>query len=698
MKDKISKSIPRVDAADKISGSARYIADYQFESLLYARTIRSSEAHAKIIKIEIPSLPEGYYIISKEDIPGENRMKTVVSDHPIFAEAEVNYIGQPILLLVGPERDTLWHLSNQIKIDYEKLEAIYTLEESETAGKILTEYHISKGDTEKAFAEAAEIISEEFRSGPQEHVYLEPNGIAAELKDGQIFVYGSMQCPFYTEGALEMALGWDKSKIRVIQTTTGGAFGGKEEFPCLTACHVALAAVKSGHPVMMIYDRDEDIIVSTKRHASLVRLKAALDSQGLVYALDIELLFDAGAYSGLSPVVLQRGIFNSTGVYDIPHLKAQGRNMMTHTVPAGAYRGFGAPQTIFAIEMLLHQIAESHGIDPLEYKMRHLLKKGSKSSTGGTIRDDVLLPQIIEKVVSLTNYHSKYNNNQAFRGIGIALFLHGCGFTGAGESNIKGKVTLQKKNDKVTVLISSVEMGQGADTVLPKIVAHELDIPIENVSLALRDTGKVPDSGPTVASRTTMIVGGLLQKAAAELKKRWNEADELELSRVYSHPDYLRWDNDQFIGDAYPSYSWGANIAEVYVNPVTYEISIENITAVYDVGTVIDERALRGQMQGGIAQAAGWATIELMQTDKGRLLQKNLTDYKVPTSMDIPEIHCEFIDNPYHNGPFGAKCAGELPFVGPAPAIAAAVSHALKKKITKIPIRPEDLLSAGNEQ
>ena len=692
MKDSISRPIARLDAALKLSGKAKYIADYQFENLLYARTIRSSEACAKILNLVIPPLPLGYFLVNKEDISGLNRMKTVISDHPIFAEDEVSYIGQPIMLLVGPDRERLWELAQKVEIDYQPMDGIFTLEDSEANDHAFTEYQISKGDADKAFAEAAEIISESYRTGSQEHVYLEPNGIAAEYKEGQIFVYGSMQCPFYAEGALELCLGWDKSKIRVIQTTTGGAFGGKEEFPSLTACHVALAAIKSAHPVMMIYDRDEDIIVSTKRHPSLVRLKAALDSRGNISALDIDLLYDAGAYSGLSPVVLQRGIFNCTGVYNIPNLKARGRNMKTNTVPSGAYRGFGAPQSIFAIEMLLQQIAESHDFDPLEYKMRHILKKGDKSSTNGTIRDEVLLPEIVNKLVSLTNYHEKYRNNKPFHGIGISLFLHGCGFTGAGESLIQGKVILRKNGDLVRILVSSVEMGQGADSILSKIVAHELQIPLENVRLEPKDTGIIPDSGPTVASRTTMIVGGLLQSAAKELKKRWNEAEDVEISKVYSHPSHLQWNNDIFEGDAYPTYSWGANVVELSVNPITFELNLEKITAVYDVGAVIDERALLGQMHGGIAQGAGWASIEVLENHRGKILQNNLTDYKVPTSMDIPEIHCEFINNPYEYGPFGAKCAGELPFVGPAPAIAAAVSHALNRKITKIPIQPEDLL------
>lgn len=696
MTPSISKAIPRVDVAAKLRGEARYIADYSFDDLLYAKTVRSNIAKGKILSITCPDIPNGYFIIDKNDVSGVNRMRTVVSDHPVFAENEVNYIGQPILLVLGMDRETVFKICKAIHIDYEASEGIFSMEQSEAQGKVFTEYGFSKGDPEDAFLHSAQIIEDEYRTGLQEHAYLEANGMAAEFKEGQMIIRGSMQCPFYVEGAVSEVLGWNKEKIRIIQTSTGGAFGGKEEFPSLTACQLAVAALKTAHPVMMIYDRDEDIIVSTKRHPSIIRYKAGLDVNHHIIALDLDILYDAGAYTGLSPVVLQRGMFSSTNVYNFEHLHIRGRNLMTNTVPSGAYRGFGAPQTIFGTEMLLHNIAIKLGIEPLEYKMAHFLKRGDPTCTGGTIRDNVKLPEMIEKIVRKSGYGSLRSADSNKIGLGISPFIHGCGFTGNGEQMIQSKILLRKDKDRVNVFISSVEMGQGADTILPKIVAHTLGIPMEKVILSPRDTREIPDSGPTVASRTTMIVGGLMQQAALELKDRWNEAESLDVVRVYHHPSYLQWDNDTFHGDAYPTYSWGVNVAEVAIDTVTLELDIRKIWAIYDVGVAIDERALKGQMQGGIAQGTGWATIEVMEHLNGRLKQKNLTDYKVPTTMDIPDIECEFIENPYEYGPFGAKCAGELPFVGPAPAIAAAVSDALKIPIKQIPITPEYLMEVLN--
>ncbi|MCK4716362.1 MAG: molybdopterin-dependent oxidoreductase, partial [Candidatus Marinimicrobia bacterium] len=388
----------------------------------------------------------------------------------------------------------------------------------------------------------------------------------------------------------------------------------------------------------------------------------------------------------------------ATGVYNFPHLKVRGRNFKTNNVPSGAFRGFGAPQTIFGTEMLMHDIAVKLGTDPLDYKIKHLLKRGDPTCTSGKIRDEVKLPEIIEKVEKMSGYRRNIEKHKKFKGVGLSLFLHGCGFTGKGEAIIKGKIVLKKNGDCVTLKVSSVEMGQGAETCLRKIVAHTLSLPMEKVTCETIDTGLIPDSGPTVASRTTMIVGGLLRRASLELKDRWNEADEIEISKTYKHPDFLSWDDDKFEGDAYPTYSWGANVAEIEIDPVTYEIDVKKITAVYDIGVPIDKKTLIGQMQGGIVQGIGWATIEVMNTKKGNLVQSNLTDYKVPTSMDIPEIECEFIENPYEFGPFGAKCAGELPFVGAAPAIAAAASNALSVSIKNIPITPEYLMELDKHE
>ena len=297
----------------------------------------------------------------------------------------------------------------------------------------------------------------------------------------------------------------------------------------------------------------------------------------------------------------------------------------------------------------------------------------------------------------MSDYYNKIKSNKKYQGIGISLFLHGCGFTGKGESLIKGKIILSKNADIVTLKVSNVEMGQGAETCLRKIVSYTLEIPIENVVYEKVDTGIIPDSGPTVASRTTMIVGGLLRNASIEMKERWNESKTFEVSKSYKHPDFLNWDDDKFYGDAYPVYSWGANIAEVEIDPITYELTVQKFDAVFDIGVPIDERAVTGQMQGGIIQGIGWATIEVMDLNNGKLLQNNLTEYKIPTTMDIPEMNCDFVTNPYEFGPFGAKCAGELTFVGAPPAVAAAVANALGKPMNHLPITPEKLMEIDNE-
>ncbi len=697
MKEPISTSVIRVDSRKKLRGEAQYISDWKFEDGLFAKTVRSTKAKASILSIEIPDMPEGFYIVDKHDVPGVNKMRTVVSDHPLFAEDDVQYIGQPILLVVGPERETIYSIASEIKINYQEEPALFTLEEAEKRSTVFTDYNYKKENPEKAFVSAKRIIEDTFSTGYQEHVYLEPQGAAAEFKEDTLFVYGSMQCPFYVKSALLEAMALPEDKVRVVQSVTGGAFGGKEEFPSLNGCHVAIAANKTKHPVIMIYDRDEDILCSTKRHPSKVRYKAALDENDHIIALDIDVLLNAGAYNGLSPVVLQRAIFSATNVYNIKNLNVRGRNFMTNLVPSGAYRGFGAPQTIFAIEMLFRNIAVKLGIDPLEYKMRYLLKQGDPTCTGGQVHEEVKMPEIINKIVKNSDYYNKLKSNKKYQGIGISLFLHGCGFTGKGETMINGKIILVKNKESVTLKVSSVEMGQGAETALRKIVSQTLEIPIEKVIYEKVDTGLIPDSGPTVASRTTMIVGGLLRDTALEMKKSWNESDNLELSKVYKHPSYLKWDDEVFKGDAYPVHSWGANIAEVEIDPVTYELTINKLYAVFDVGVPIDERALIGQMEGGMVQGLGWATIEVMESKNGKLIQKNLTDYKIPTSMDIPEINCDFVLNPYEFGPFGAKCAGELSFVGSPPAVAEAVANALNKPINHLPITPEVLMEIDHE-
>jgi CO/xanthine dehydrogenase Mo-binding subunit len=692
----ISSSIPRLDADKKISGQAEYIADMVMDDFMHARTIRSEKAHAKIKAIHLPELPEGYTVIDKKDIPGNNRMQTVVSDHPLFAEAEVHYIGQPILLITGPSKEKTVELAEKVQLDYKELPAVTDMEEALSENEVHVNYQYAKGNPDAVFDNASKTITDEYRTGQPEHLYLETNGVIATCHSGRITIYGSIQCPFFVKNAVVEATGFAPEQIQVIQTVTGGAFGGKEEYPSLLAAQAAVASLKTGKPVRLILDRKEDIEATTKRHPSLLRYKASLNNKNEITGIDIDITFDGGAYATISPVVLQRAMFTSTGVYGFPNIRVTGRVVKTNKAPSGAFRGFGAPQVLFGIEQFMNRLAAEAGVSSLAFKRQYFLKKGDTTSTGGKMWADIKIREIVDKITGMSNYKQTKTNSGKNRGIGISLFLHGCGFTGKGEVDISGEVILKKRGNKVSILTSNVEMGQGASTTLIKIVAHSLSIPEKDVDFVKQDTDAVPDSGPTVASRTAMIIGGLVKKACNKLLDKW-EQEEAEVKEVYKHPGYVTWDNDTIQGDAYPVYSWGANVAEVEADPVTCEVEVKKLWGVYDIGVALDEDIIRGQMQGGMVQGLGFAYLEKLTSRKGKFNQLNLTDYTIPTSVDVPEIECDFVENPYEFGPYGAKCAGELPLSGVAPALAEAVEQALGMEVRKIPMTPEYLKARKNE-
>ena len=705
MNEKIGKPIKRVDAAEKIGGNAKYLADIEFEDMLYARTFRSTKARAKIISIDIPQLPEGYFIVDKSDVPGRNRVKIIFYDMPFFAEDTVNYIGEPILLVVGPDREEILKILSSIKVVYEEIDPILSMEESIDNTKapifgtnnVYAQYSYSKGNLEEVANSDVRVYEVEYSTGYQEHIYLETQGVVAAYNDGKIKIWGSMQCPYFIKDAVVEALGFEENRVQVIQTTTGGGFGGKEEYPSLIAGQVAVAALKVKKPIRLIFDRDEDIEVTTKRHPSIIKIKSYVSSNNKILGMDVDIKIDGGAYSGLSNIVLQRTMFAAVGVYNVKNVKISGVALATNKVIGGGFRGFGAPQAFFALEMHMDYISKELGLNALEFRKLNILKRGDTSSTGGVIREHTMLPEIIETIENMSEYKKKIEmpkEKGVLKGIGCSLFFHGCGFTGSGERDIiKAKVKLLKHVDRtVEILISNVEMGQGALTTLKKIVAYTLEIPIDRVVFENPDTDRVPDSGPTVASRTITIVGKLLQDAAKEMKEFMKNDEELEILKQYKHPEGFEWDDEKFKGDAYNTYAWGANVVEVEVNPITYEVSVTNIYAVFDIGEAIDDLIVRGQIEGGIVQGLGYGGLEVMEHKGGRLLQRTNTDYVIPTAMDFPKIQSKLVNNPYIDGPFGAKGVGETTLIGAAAAYALAVQNAIGHYINKIPVTPEYLM------
>ena len=689
-------SVTKVDNEEKMSGKAIFTNDIQMDAY-FAIQVRSEKAHAKLLKINVPKLPKNYYFISAKDIVKENVCNIIVNDWPVFADKKVNYIGETIGLIVGPDKSTCIDLASQVKGVYEELEPVFDMRNS------YVHKEFTKGDIKK-FKKAKKVYSETFYTGYQEQVYLETQNMLMYLENGQIVVKASMQCPFYIHKAICRTLGCEPNKVRVIQPAVGGAFGGKEHYPSLMAAQLATAIVKIKKPIRMSFDRKEDITFTTKRHPSRTSIAAYMDDKDNILGVKIHVGIDGGAYIGCSMVVLARALIASTNTYTFENVSVVGDAYCTNNIPSAAFRGFGSPQSIFAMEMFINHLADYLGVDRMVLRSKYLVKTGDITSTNGVFRDPIILKELIAKAKKMSDYDKKvklYSEPNSYRGIGLSMFLHGCGFTGSGESTIiNAQLRMKKdKNDIVTFYTSQVDFGQGNKTTLKRIVVDTLGIPEDHVIYDAPDTNETLSTGPTAASRTIIIVGGLCAKAAQHLKEIWKDGEEQEIVEPYVGPDYIKWDEDKMQGDAYPGYAWGVNVVEVSVDPVTYEAKVEGCWSTYDVGHAIDERIVIGQADGGLAQALGWAYLEKENAENGMFQQKTLADYSIPTMMDLPNMETELIDNPFKYGAFGAKGAGELTFVGGAPAFALALEMAIKRRVYHVPASPEyimELINHGN--
>ena len=700
----ISAPIPRVDAAEKAAGKAAYISDLQFEGMIYAVSIRTTVPRGRIVSIDYPDLPKGYFFVDSRDIPagGKNTILMIIDDWPVFADDEVRFLGQTIALVVGPDRTRLRRIADEVSVVYEEAAGAFSIDDALALkggplfgdDNVFVDYSFEKGSWEEAEKTGTRVIEEEFSTGYQEHVYMEPQGCTALLEDGVLTLHASTQCPFYLKKALANTLGFDQEKIRVVQAHTGGGFGGKEHYPDVIATAAAVAAVKTGKPVQFVLDRHEDMLYTPKRHPSRVLYRTAVDGEGRILGMDIDVKLNAGAFLTCSEVVLQRAIFTATGVYEIPHIRVRGRAMATNTVPSDAFRGFGAPQALFAIELHMDHLAKNAGADSVEYRQHYFLKKGSATITGGTVRDVVLLDEMLDKVKANSEYNQKEPVSGKGRGIGISFFNHGCAFTGSGERDvIQASVALEKdSNNIVKILAAGAEIGQGLFTTFRKVVSRMLGLPIEEVLYDPPDTSRVPNSGPTCASRSIMVVGYLLQEAARELKSKWIDGEYQKVERRYEHPPHLEWNQERFAGDAYPTYGWGVNIVEAEVDPDTFEVTVAGIWTIYDIGVAIDERILAGQAHGGVIQGLGLGSLEKLELIDGRFAQATMADYTIPTSLDYPAVNTEFVENPYPFGPYGAKGAGELVLDGSAPALALAVQQAVGEPVYSLPLTPESIM------
>ena len=695
----VGKNVRRKDSDAKVTGAAKYIDDLSFPGMLHGATVRSTIPRGRLERIRLDFDPAGFTVVDFRDVPGRNIVALIDDDQPCLAEHEVYHFAEPILLLAHEDREQLTRA--KVHIDYTPQPALYDPERSNRAFKSIA---IDKGSIADGFAQADVVVEGEYRTGHQEQLYIEPNGVIAVPDADGITVYGSMQCPYYVHRALTVVMGIPGDLVRVVQTETGGGFGGKEEYPSHIACHAALLARKSGRPVKLIYDRVEDLLATTKRHPAIIRHRTGLKRDGRLVAMDIEVVLDAGAYCTLSPVVLSRGVIHASGPYVCPHVRLRGRAMRTNTPPNGAFRGFGAPQTQFGVEVHMDRIAEVLGIDPVSLRAKNAMKPGDTTATGQILPDDTSALPVLREAVRRTGFSTKRRRWRGTnRGIGLSLFFHGSGFTGIGEMKLASKASLELTAKGVRILVASTEIGQGTRTMHAQIVADALRLPYDAIEISEADTDSVPDSGPTVASRTCMVVGRLLQRAAIEMRNRlagespasyFRKHGAFLVTTQYERPPGLQWDDDRYLGDAYGSYGWGCNVVELEVDAETWEVRPTKVTAVVEIGKAIHPIMAAGQVEGGTAQGLGYALLEEVVMRDGRMANAQLTNYIIPTPPDTPPLETVILERPYKYGPYGAKGVGEMPIDGPAPAVVNALRHA-GYDMRAIPATPEKIMQSA---
>jgi len=718
----LGQSPPRPDGPGKVTGETRYLDDLEIEGVWYGATVRSEVAAGRIVRIDGDAARAlGAVVVTAADLPGPNVLKVIADDWPVLAAERVEHVSQPVALVAAPTRELARRAAKAVVVEVER--EVPVLETDDPAqvlpsgrDRVLASCRSSRGDAASALSNPAVIVVEGvYSTGHQEHAYIEPQGaVAIPDREGHYEIIGSIQCPYYVHGALEHLFG--PGSVRVRQAPTGGGFGGKEEYPDMLCAHVALLARASGHPVKIVYERSEDIRGTTKRHPSRVRVRTGHAPDGTLLAVEVEAVFDGGAFITLSPVVLSRAVLHAAGPYRCENVTIDGRVLATNTPPNGAFRGFGAPQTQFAMERQMDLAARALGLDPLTIRERNAYRAGDVTPTGQVLGEDTSALECLRAAVDRTDFKSRWTTNERARaafhargmpapGIGLSLFWHGTGFTGNGERRMRSPVQLALLADgTVEIRVAATDFGQGTEVVLEQIVADALGTGIDQVRFAEPDTDRVPDSGPTVASRTVSVVGSALHEAGVLLSNELARAggvvrdllagrDELVFETHFESDPSTDFDEETYQGTAYNAYSFGCDVIEVEVDPDSLATAVKRALFVADVGHAIHPVLCAGQLEGGGLQAIGQGTIEEMKLENGRYLQDRLTNYLIPTAQDAPDMDSILLEHASHLGPAGAKGVGELPADGGAPAVIAAIENATGIFSFDAPATPERLMA-----
>ena len=742
----IGTSVKRTDLIDKVTGNAKYVADMHLPGLLYAKTKRSNIAHARITRIDTSralALPGVKAVLTHENVP---RVLHAGSPHPRSASVtqdqyildnKVRYWGESVAVVAATTEEIAEAALDLIDVEYEPLPAIFTVEEAQAPGAplihdrdpggnlVLPPVIVNRGDIDQGFAEADFILEGEYEGGRPTPAYMEPNACMCQWDgNGNLTVWISTQTAFMVRGIMAEVLGLPLHKVRVLVDHMGGGFGAKQDlFQSEFLC--ALLAKQTRRPVRMEFTREETFLGGRTRHPVKVWLKQGFKNDGSITARQARVVFNSGAYGSHGPGVTIVGTTAMTSLYRCENIQLEGRCVYTNSPIAGAFRGYGVVQTYFAMDLQLDEAAERLGMDPAELKLKNAVRDGDLAPSGHPIVGHGL-PDCIRRGMQEVDWPPAVKQSDLSHerlGWGIGCEMHGSSaYPGIKE---QGNAIVKMNEDGTVVLLTGTAgLGTGAHTALAQIVAQEIGVSFEAVSVMHGDTDVVPWDIGAFASHTTYMGGKAAQMAAHEVKRQLLEraaaqlqvqSDELEVAddviTVKSSGKRLTVKEAvaarkgipaaQFVGSAtyHPtkSYSFAAHFAQVSVDTQTGQITVLQVVPVHEIGKVIHPIAAAGQIEGGIQQGIGHTLYEDYQIDMktGRSLNANFVDYKMPLSMDMPPIRTVILETaPDPGGPYGAKGVGEDPIIAIGPAIVNAVYNAIGVRFHHYPIRPEQVLQA----
>ena len=743
----VGESAWRVDAEDKVAGCCRYTADLPLPpGCLHGVTVRAQAVHARLLAIDSAAalaIPGVVRVLTAADVPGELHYGNAVNDQPVFAADRVRFHGEAVAVVLAESLEVAREAAALVTVELEPLEAVTTpqraLEPSAPQlhpdGNLCVDQRLLKGDPEAGFASADVVFERTYTTGAQEHLYLEPEAaLAVPDTDGGYTLRAPSQNVFFDRHHICRTTGLDRKQVRVIQQHTGAAFGGREDI--YGQIHAVLGAMLTGRPVRIVWSREETQVASTKRHPGTMVVRGGVMRDGTIVALDMDVLFDTGAYASWAPNIARKALVHAGGPYDIANVAVRVRSAYTNNGISGAFRGFGAPQVVFAGESFVTELADAIGMDPVVLRRHNHLAVGRTTATQQTITGscglEACLDQALEAAEAIAARRPPAPAHIA-RGRGIATIHYGIGY-GNAIRDIGSAVVELLSDGRFQVRCGAIDYGQGAITVFTQIACQVLGVSGAKLSVLTGDSAETPDSGSTVASRQTYVSGEAVRQAADRLRdgllafvaeRYGRQQTDLSISDagVLDHAGLVvsfgdlyalgsegkgrllrkqarfkasttELDLETGAGDAYWPYAFAVHIADVEVDTRTGQVRVTDLVAAHDVGKAINPRMVEGQITGGAAQGLGFALLEEHRWDHGVPITRNMDTYRVPGPCDMPRTVPIIVEDPEPSGPFGAKGVGEPVLVAVAPAVANAVADAIGRRIYDLPLRPERVLAA----